>query len=249
MRVLSRQVVLSQDSLDLAASWLNLGLPTTLEPEPMWRSDDEIRGREDRTRAELADNGLLDRGDLDEDFAETLLVLCRAAQEYFSYVQSHDEEYRLHVAVSGQNAVFACNVPNTGRVLLRAARPEAPVEDLVVELPDWGAGHGASLSVPEADLRAAMGGGRASDEARRMLALFDLPRTGGGQLSAAVRDGLGSHRKSRRDVCTYLDTERGRWLFSFSGEGEDRYVNAAPARYETVVAKGYELRDRLLDPR
>ncbi|WP_158881326.1 ESX secretion-associated protein EspG [Amycolatopsis anabasis] len=242
MRLLNREVVLSQDCLDVVANWIRVTLPPTLAPEPIWRSGEELRTRDERARAELAEHGLLRGASPAEEFTEALSVLCRGGTEFFAYVESDNNEYRLHAAASGQDAIFACYVPASGNVLLRSARSEALVEELVAELPEFRPGQGVSHSVPERELRGAVAGKPVSREVRRVLDLLDLPRHGGGQVSAGVRDGLGAHRTSRGSSCTYLDTEAGRWLFSFTEQpGGERYVNIAPARFDLVVGKTYEL--------
>lgn len=245
MRVLDREIVVSQDCLEVVADRLGLSLPPTLAAEPMWRSDEERHGRMDQVRAELVEAGLWRSGSPDSRFAETIGLLCGSGQEFFAHVGTAERDYRLHVAVSGRDAVLACYVPQSGRILFRAARAEAPVEDLVAELPECRPGVGPALTVAEVDLRAAMAGRPAQRDVRRLLDLFALPRYGGGQLSAGLRDGFGAHQTSGGDCCTFLDTENGAWLCSFTGSGAERYVNVAPARYDVVVAKMYELRDRL----
>ena len=228
----------------MVAAELSMSLPATLAAEPMWRSDEERNGRAGRVRAELTEAGLWRGGGARDDLAESVGLLCRAGTEYFAHVGTTEQDYRLHVAVSGREAVLACYVPASGNVLLRPARAEAPVEDLVRELPDSRPAAGLALSVPESELKAAMAGKPAQRDVRRILDLCAQPRCGGGQLYAGVRDRLGGHRTSRGDCCTLLDTEHGAWLFSFTG-GPGRYVNVAPARHDIVVAKLYELAERL----
>lgn len=249
MSVLTREAVVSLNCLDLVAEQLRLPLPATLAGEPMWRGDGERAGRADRVRAELASAGLWRHGSPSDEFTDAVRLLCRAGSEFFAHVGTVEQDYRLHVAVSGRDAVLACHVPRNGQVLLRPARAEAPVEDLVTELPEVRPGAGPALSVPEADLRAAMAGKPAQRDVRRLLELCALPRHSGGQLSAGTRDALGTHRTSGGDSCTVVGTERGSWLFSFSGSpAAGRHVNVAPARFDIVVGKVYELGQQLRGP-
>jgi len=105
---------------------------------------------------------------------------------------------------------------------------------------------GPSLSVPEFDLRKAINGAPVRREVRRALEVAGLSRQGGGQIYAGVRDGLGGYRTIGDSCCTFYDTERGRYLFSFTEQpGYERYVNVAPGRSDTMIGKTYDLLDQL----
>jgi hypothetical protein len=154
--------------------------------------------------------------------------------------------YRVQVSASGQDAVLACYVPTTGRAFLRPARPGALAEDLVAQLPAASPGDGVALSVPESDLRQAINGAPPRRDIRRVLDVVSLPRTGGGQIYAGFRDGLGAYRQTRNSCCTFYDTDRGRYLFSFTEEpGYERYINVAQGRPDILVTKAYDLLDQL----
>jgi hypothetical protein len=165
----------------------------------------------------LAEHGVWRAGRPSEEFLRTMTVLGRAAREFSASVESSIGRYHLHVAASGNDAVLACHVPSSGNVVLRPARPEALAEDLVAELPHAPTGPGPALSVPESDLRQALNGTPARRDVRRVLDI-GLPRFGGGQIHAGLRDGVGGHRTSGGSCCTYYDTDHGRYLFSFTEE-------------------------------
>ncbi|WP_134731491.1 ESX secretion-associated protein EspG [Amycolatopsis nivea] len=247
MLVLAREVVLPADCLPLAAELAGVSLPAALAPDPLWRDPEEMRAYREAAASAMADQGVWGRGGLDETFVRTMTVLCRGASELSATVESgRDRRYRLVVAASNKDAVLACHMPSTSTVVLRPARAEALAEDLIRELPRVQPAQGQAVSVPESALNLAIDGGPARQDVRHLLDVAALPRAGGGQITAAVRDGLGGRRISGRDICTYYDTEHGRYLFSFSEtDGGERYVNVAPARYETMVERVRALLDNL----
>jgi hypothetical protein len=244
--VIDREVVLPLDCLLVGAEAAGVSLPATLAPEPVWRNPAEVQAHENSVQELLAEHGLWRAGGPSDEFVRTVTVLGRSGRAFSATVEAATGQYQLHVAASGRDAVLACHVPSSGNVVLRPARAEALVEDLVFELPDVSPGVGPALSVPESDLREAMNGGQARRDVRRVLDVAGLPRFGGGQISAGYRDGLGGYRTTGDSCCTFYDTEHGRYLFSFTEEpGYERYVNVAPGRVDTVISKTYDLLEQL----
>lgn len=247
MRVINRELVISAECLRLGAEAAGLPLPSVLTPEPVWRDPAEQRAHLAQARDALAAEGLWRDGSLTEEFAATLTVLGRAGRELFATVEKPGLAYRLHVGASGQDAVLACYVPASGQVFLRPARPDALAEDLVDEFPEGYPGEGLALSVPESDLRRAIDGEPARRDVRRVLDIVALPRVGGGQLTAGYRDGPRTYRQTGDSCCTFYDTDRGRYVFSFTEEpGYERYVNVTQGRPDILVSKAYELLDQLV---
>jgi hypothetical protein len=250
VRVINREVSISVDCLFLGAEMAQLPLPSLLAPESMWRSPDEQLRYRDSAKEALAAQGLWRGGYPTEEFTGTLAVLGRGGREFSAVVEAPTGRYRLHVAASGRDAVFACYVPAKDQVLLRPARPDALAEDLIAGLPEATPGSGVALSVPESDLRQAINGAPPRRDVRRVLEVVALPRVGGGQIYAGLREGLHTYRKTGNSCCTYYDTEQGRYLFSFTEEpGYERYINVAQGRPETLIAKTYELLNQLRRPR
>jgi hypothetical protein len=244
--VINREVVLPVECVLAATNLAGVSLPDVLAPTPVWRHPQEQQVHLDGIRNTLAGHGLWRGGGLSEPFALTLAVLGRGEREFSATVKTSTGGYRLHVAASGRDAVLACHVPSSGQVVLRPARPEALAEDLFAELPAVGPSSWPGLSVPESDLRQAMNGAPPRRDVRRVMDVAALPRTGSGQISAGFRDGVHRYRKTGANVCTFYDTEQGRYLFSFTEEpGYERYVNVAPGRPETVIAKIYDLLEQL----
>ncbi|WP_116202496.1 ESX secretion-associated protein EspG [Amycolatopsis circi] len=247
MLVLAREVVLPADCLPIAAEMAGVSLPAALSPDPLWRDPEETRAYREAAVNAMADQGVWGRGGPDETFVRTMTVLCRGTSELSATVESgRDRRYRLVVAALGKDAVLACHMPSTSTVVLRPAKPEALAEDLIRELPRVQPAQAQAVSVPESALNLAIDGGPARQDVRHLLDVAALPRVGGGQITAGARDGLGGRRISGRDLCTYYDTEHGRYLFSFSEtDGGERYVNVAPGRYETMVQRVRALLDNL----
>lgn len=244
--MLNRQIIIPLDCLGVAAELAGTPLPPLIRSKPYWLSHQDREVRRATARRLLAGAGLV-RGDaLTEDFADTLAVLGAGQRDLSAIVESPGRSYRLHISAHGPTAVLTCYVPASGQVLVRPARSAALAEDLVRELPDREPATGPALSVPEAELRQAIEGGPARRDVRRVLAVAALPRSGGGQIYAGVRDGIRGHRRTTDNACTFYDTDQGRYVFSFTGRpGEDRFVNVTQARPETLVRKAYELLDQL----
>lgn len=238
MLVLNRELLLPVDCLPLAAEHVGASLPSALTGEPVWRDPDLTRERRDAAVQALASQGTWSGGGLTSEFARTMSVLCRGARELSAIVNATaDRRYRLLVTAEGSDAVFACYVPASQQVLVRPARPDALAEELIGELPRAQPGTGPAFSVPEVDLKLVIDGAAPHREARRVIDMASLPRTGVGQFVAAVRDRFGGRRTSGGNVCTYYDTSAGRYLFSITGSGGDRYVNVTSGRPETMAAQ------------
>lgn len=246
MAVQVAQVVVTQDCVAAIAEEHDLVLPATLRPEPVFRRKDEAHARRESAHAELADEGVSVG-----TFAGLLRVLCSGGQEFYGYVHTTELDYTLHVAASGRDAVFAVLATQQARVLLRSARPESLVAELLAELPECPPAHGRSLSAPEADLR----GPGADDmhdppvprgEARRVAELLRRPRLAEGQLFTGIRDGRGVRHSNQRNPLVFIDAEDGRWLTYRTQDGSgNRFVVATPGSRESLSTKLRETQQAL----
>jgi EspG family len=246
VRVISRDISISGEWLRLGAEAAGIPLPGVLTAEAMWRDPGEQRAQVNQAIDALAAEGLWRGRGPTEEFAATLTVLGRGARELLAVVEQPGLGYRVQISASGNDAVLVCYVPTTGRAFLRPARSGALAEDLVAQLPEASPGEGVALSVPESDLRQAINGAPPRRDIRRVLDVVSLPRTGGGQIYAGFRDGRGAYRQTGNSCCTFYDTDRGRYVFSFTEErGYERYVNVAQGRPDVLVTKAYELLDQL----
>ncbi|WP_020671229.1 ESX secretion-associated protein EspG [Amycolatopsis nigrescens] len=232
---LHRQIVLHQ----LAEHSLGEP-PEILVGRDAWLPRDAKQRLDEVVRDDLAEVGLLSRGRLREDFYDALALLARPALEIFGWVQSGEYgHYAVAVARSGRNAVVVLRRDEWVRLM--PANPETAVEHWIEQIPAFGAGAGLTISLPEADAPWTANA-RPTPESRRLEAVLNLPRYGGGQVHAAVRQG--GSRRSARPALTYLDTEQGRWLIGFDREqSRDRWVTFTPATQQAFVRKITDLID------
>lgn len=245
--MLHGEVIVAHESLAVAAGWLNLELPTTLAPTPLWRNEDEVATLHGRARTELSEAGLLRGDQLTETVTDVLHLLCSGAVEFYAYVDTADRDYRLHAAASGNDAVFACWVPEAGQVLLRPAKHDALAEEVVAELPECRAARGRSMSIAEAELpqgELGVDDPPRQGDSRRLLALYEQPRVAAGQLRAGVRGRMGGVKRS--DPITFVDVEEGRWLTYFTVDGYGaRTLVTAPGSRQVAADKLYELQNAM----
>lgn len=192
-------------------------------------------------RAELAEAGLADRG-LMTDFTGMLSIIQTARTEFYGWVTDNDDVYSVLVAAHGRNAFAVTR--RSDRVSVRRVRSDRLAEALVDRLPEVPAGRGESISVREAEmtrsgprpvLRRPTGPAR-SEQARRLDALFRVPRRGGAKLYAARRDEAGNRVRSR-DWLDLIDTVEGRWAVYATTGRDERSINAAAATPALVAAK------------
>lgn len=185
---------------------------------------------EQHAHQELAANGLLQNGRLDEEFLQDIRTLDRPTVEFYGWVDLHaNGKASVLAASNGYTSVRAVLVNNTefhieplpGNVDLAAAATAV--------MPPLQPGAGAA-NAPLAVLESAMDpnayqatqddvlGWRAQAQeqkdrrqAAQVLAIQQLPRIGGGMFYTAARDRLGRRRRAAQWI-SYLDTQDGRWL-------------------------------------
>ncbi|MCG8917829.1 ESX secretion-associated protein EspG, partial [Actinokineospora sp. PR83] len=204
-----------------------------LAPSAYWRPAAEERELDARARAALAAEGVVDRrGRLDVEVAASLAVLCRATTEYFGWLTSGPRSHGVLVAATGREAVLAVREGDT--VVLRRARASRLAETVAEQTPDTRPAQAERAVLHRAVLAAATAPADGASLlhpppvspalrlARRVAA---LPATGGGQLHAAHRDGVGRRAVSASPV-GYLDTEHGRFVNAPLPGPEERTVLA-----------------------
>jgi hypothetical protein len=237
----------------------NLGeLHVTLKPTALWRPRHVEHEVETRTRAEFARLGLFDRrGRLDVELVASLTVLCRAGAEFYGWISDGDKTVGVLAAAIGREAILA--VRDGDSVSLSQIRPETLPEALVGQTRDVPPGRGEAFSVLQSDALAAVGGRQrtesgvgtrpASAEVRLAQKIAELPTTGGGQLSVAIRDSMGRRRATTQPL-RYADTETGRWLNHTTdlGNGESRIL-IAPAGQRELVGRLQEMHRTLTGQR
>lgn len=230
----------------------NLGdLHPTLKPTAVWRrrSDEEELDR--KVHGELG--AFDDRGRVEAELAASLAVLCRASTEVYGWIQREDRTIGVLAGAIGREAILA--VRDGVKVELRQIRPENLAEALVGQTADVPPGRGDTATFLQSDALASVGGRRetaagvgtmpASREIRLAQRIAAAPTTGGGQLSVAVRDGLGRRRACEHPL-RYADTESGRWVNLMTPlPGGDNRILVAPASKPDLVARLHELQRAL----
>ena len=229
-------------------------LHVTLKPMAVWRRRRDQEELDRSIRAELAAGGAFDeRGRVEAELAASLAVLTRPAIECYGWIDRGDRTVGVLAGAIGREAVLAVRDGET--VQLSQIRPESLAEALVGQTADVRPGKGDAVAFLQSEALASVGGRRetaagvgtmpASREIRLAQRIAELPTTGGGELSVAVRDGLGRRRISEQAL-RYADTANGRWLNLMTPlpDGDNRIL-VAPASGRDLVARLGEMRQAL----
>jgi EspG family len=258
--VLRGRIGLSLDTLNTVLRWEKVDeAHTVLAATPVWRDDEAQREANQRAWAELTQQGLTVARQLEPGFRGTLIALMRPAVEFFGWISTPNGTIGVLVAASGNESVLVVRADQMA--WLHPTRPDTLAEAVVAQLPTVPAAAGRSLNVPEASLTARGGRhGHGDDEGfsgfgsqdgptpdvKLLTALMAEPRVGGGQLYAAVRDGLDRRCKAPHAL-SYLDVApgrsgQGRWMTQLtpSSSGEN-WVFVAPATPQALTTKLYEM--------
>jgi hypothetical protein len=226
-------------------------------PLPAVRLDD-YAAWERRQFDELARIGMANGMTAHPDLVATMALLARPPLELHGRVGYHNRVTVGVVAASdGRSAVLA--VIDEQALHLRPIAPNGLAEAAVGLLPPAPPGRGQSISISQAAAdRVGSGAPRprsddeqqswlqssidqGNPEERALERLLAEPRLGGGRLYAAVRDGMGRHRKSPNPM-TYMDFESGRWLFQQKpGAGGEMWMIVRPATPDSLLAGANEL--------
>ena len=244
MTPLRREVVLSHDCLTVTAKSLHLRLPTYLRGEPLAYEYGEWEQVLDNAHRELAQAGLFGDGEPHPAIVDTLRLLAYGAAEFYGLISTPQHGYYLHVAGHGPQAVLAVHVND--RVLLRPAKPDMLVSELLGELPEARPAAGRGMSAPHEELAPSRGGSiysssGPSGDARRLLDLFDKPRIAEGNLRTAIRVGVDNQRIASQEPVSFFDVDDGRWLSYATNNSGRWHYTAAPGRHETIANKLQEL--------
>ncbi|HEU5472187.1 MAG TPA: ESX secretion-associated protein EspG [Actinophytocola sp.] len=249
--VLPKRLTLPAETLARMVALESLGeLHITLKPPAMWRPRHLEDEEEARARAEFRRLGLFDRrGRLDVELVASLAVLCRPGVEFYGWISRDETTIGVLAAAIGREAVLA--VRTGDQVTLSQIRPETLPESLVGQSADIPPGRGDAFSMLQSEALASAGGHRrteagvgtrmASAEVRLAQKIAEQPTTGGGQLSVAVRDGIG-RRKASPHPLRFADTPNGRWLNQTTpvGNGDNR-IFIAPASHRDLVHRLQEM--------
>lgn len=244
--MLAQPLTLPVDALARLVAMENFGeLHITIRPLARWVRKMERKELDERVRAEFARNGMYDaRGRIDDEFAASIAVLCRAGAEFYGWVNDGKSTRGVLSGAIGREALLAIRDGNS--VTLSQIRPESLPQALVAQLPEMRPGRGEAINVMQSDLldsvdgrqrtEAGVGTRPAPPAVRVVQQIAAQPTTGTGELYVAVRDRMGGRRATDPPL-RYADTANGRWLSHTTNAGDDSRVLVAPATPANLIAR------------
>jgi len=244
--------VVELDYAELGVAWQRSRLPA-LPVIFTWRNHatvpDDPQQALDEAEDRLRSRGMIDRrGGLDDDLYGALALFTHAPVELdLRFAPGVGREIRTCVAARGGYAVRA--VLDNDAVRVDTVPADQVTAALVGVLPDLPPARGTVVSVPTAELDAAVrdvaergddsdpaftaalqARGLRSDDARNLVALLGGDRTGFGKIGVAVRDSSGRRHRGTR-IVQVIDTHRGRSALYTRAA----YTVASPADFGVVV--------------
>ncbi|GDY30654.1 ESX secretion-associated protein EspG [Gandjariella thermophila] len=243
--------------------WEDIGEPHNVLADAItWQTEDEQRAADRRAWAVLAERGLAGPRGLDPEFGDLVRLIDRPEVEFYGWITAPQVDISVLVSVGRRDAGLVVRDKPAGVVRVHRIYADGAMDALLAQLPPVPAARGASVSVPEADMREQPGPRvrplnertgftslaavqREQDAAVRpevsaLKEILNLPRTGGGQLYAARWTPMGVRKRIERPV-VYLDTASGRWLTQLrrSPSGES-WIVAAPATPQLLASRLHE---------
>ncbi|MFE0019980.1 ESX secretion-associated protein EspG [Amycolatopsis sp. NPDC059021] len=231
---------------------------------PTWYSDEAQRGEDERTNAELAEQGLFGPRGMHPGFVATLEAVARPQLEYYGWIDGGYDgkslSYSLLAGSAGGEGFVLAKHGEYDQVVLASLHPGEALEGFLGQIPKLAPGRGRAMAVPKSELDSSGGSvsaqddgyavlrsdrpsaaGQEAEELRRILA---LRRMGSGSLYVAVRNRSGSRQRIERPV-NYIDTSEGRWLTEeVPGRGEPR-IAFTPADQQVLGERLRSAQSRL----
>jgi hypothetical protein len=251
-------VLIELGCADLAVAWQASGLSA---PPPLFTVRDRDRRTDEVAWTRLAAMGLLDAsGTLSADLRQAMTAFAQSAVELdLRFVTGRTTEVRAAIATTDHLGYLA--VVAGGHVRFSRVPAEAAVAALVRVLPSERPAWGTRISLPVAEVDAAitrsMENGEAADDgivrglaargvartdARLFVSLAGSKRLRFAEFGITFRDRTGARRRCGRTV-QVVDMRRGRAVLHTRGD----YLMAVPADGTTVVRILTEVRDAELD--
>jgi ESX secretion-associated protein EspG len=247
--MLSDSVVLNLTTVHALVRWRQAEPHPVLTTIPAWYDEDTRHAMDRHALGELEQNRLLRRGRPSPDLDDTVAALIRPYREHYGWltttVDGRPFRYGLLAVATYQEAVLAIRNHDADTVMLSTIQPNDLTSAFLAQLPAVPAASGRSVSTPYQDFLAATeppGDGftgfdtRQSPELRAITAILTRPRTGGGSLYTANRNGSVGTRRRARHPLNYLDTPTGRWLTQLDDTTAGLTVTLRPATTEVLAA-------------
>lgn len=250
---LPHALTLTSDGLARITRKFGIGEPhITLAPEAVWLDHDEEDLAAEQAEREFAGLGLIGPRGLDVELEDSLTALVRPKIEYYAWFHAGGATYAVLSAAIGREALLA--VRTGEQISVRQIKGNELVDALLAELPNTQPLRFQSISLPLAEVRAALdrpASGNASPTAapdiRLLQQLMNMPVAGTGQIFAAVRDELGRRRRVQHPI-RVVDTTQGRLQNVTTGKpGGESWVVVAPAGRAALSDRLHTMHKELLD--
>jgi hypothetical protein len=247
-------VLIELGCAELGVAWQVANLPA---PPAMFTVRSRNRMPEEASRARLRVLGLIDpRGALSADLRQAMSVFAHARAEVdLRFAARRGTEVRA--AVTAEDGVAMLAVITGGHVRFSRLPEEAALAALVSVLPSTEPAKGTLVSLPVAEVDAAIttsmergldcddgvvhgltARGVSGADARLFVSLVGTRRLRIAEFGVTIRGRSGARHRCSRTV-QVVDTRRGRSVLYTRGD----YLVAAPADRDTVVSALGELRD------
>lgn len=225
--VLRAEVSISVETYTWCVRQFNLGdIHPTLVGGDLWWPDELKATRDERARAELRQQGLMEHGssrltNLGEDI---LAVMQRAALEYTTYANVEGVQITVRSAAIGSDAALI--VGAQGAIEIEGIPSDQLAIRVATALPDTPAARIHSTTCEEATIQALMDGrqlppsNRVAD-AKRLHRWLLMERINVGELGACIRRSAYDPvpLKTTKPVPIWIDTAEGRGLVHADGNG------------------------------
>ena len=239
------RVTISLDTYLVLIEDHNLGeAPTPLGGGERWYSDDELAGRRNHAYQELAANGVFRRGQVTDDFLDTIHVLHRPGIDHYSYSKIDGRVVTIRTCAIGNDAVLMMRSADT--LVLYPGEPERLPRQLTQWLPEHHPAAAPSLSCRHEDFQAAVAGqpvpsGSSGRDAKNIARWVNVDIGNNGELVTEIpgRDG---RRHRCRNTPRWFDTEHGRLLMHLDHSG---YINLLPGNPDNITARIHQLENEL----
>ncbi|HWE90961.1 MAG TPA: ESX secretion-associated protein EspG [Pseudonocardiaceae bacterium] len=221
--VTTGEIRLSTVEFDVLWEHLGLGeIPLVLKVPSPGRTRGERAELVERAWRSLSQRDLGRPTGLNSELDRLLRLLVRPQREIDGRLWIRLRSFRLLVAASGADAVFATLADD--QITLRPAESSGLVREALSPLPQGPAGPGESVTLPSADLEAAAAESETPEDFERRLcergvrhrdaaALRTMVTNARrqGQFGAAARDRWGRRSRAGR-VVSFFDNPKGRYL-------------------------------------
>ncbi|GAA5105368.1 ESX secretion-associated protein EspG [Haloechinothrix salitolerans] len=245
--MIKHAVSISVEAYTRAIQWLNLGEPhPTLIGGALWYPPNDAAVRDRQILAEFAEQGLTTGNAVSDDFAETLVVMQRAAREYYTLAKVEGNHVTVRAAVIGRDAVLV--IAGGGMVDLEPIPYDQLGIRVASALPETPAARIRSMSCDRTILEAIEKGerpppGPSVTDARHMQRWLHLERTNVGEMHAAIRhEAHGKRIATKPPLSCWIDNETGRGLLVHADGG---WLNLGPAGPNELAKRFAQLEDAL----